>query len=323
MKACRVFLILLGVVLVQGPALAQIQTLELQEQWRQGGEDSDLFFGNVLQVLPAPAEGLFVLDTQLMQVFHLDSSGELVRTLGGRGEGPGQVNNINSMVHLADGRLGLGQVLPGAMVCVDGNGDPAGKFRIRDREDSGSAYVLLMNGWTLGDDLLTISMQWHIEETGAMTQDMFLRSYDLQGAPLVDFVSKSIEYDLGHFVFTEAGFDFVWNRCAVTPEGNVVFAPERDRYLIKTCTAGGQQVRTTTRQAEQYRRDGPQREEARRSQAAIAAQYGRPVAGVETENTDPVVTGAVQAYRRETNSETDGGLDDDTMLEVVCFAPGR
>ena len=378
---------LLALLLLTVPLQAQtVATAPLTEQWRQGGEDSELFFGNVLQVLPADDGGLYVLDTQLVKIFHLDASGALVAELGGPGEGPGEVSNVNSMVRLGDGRLGLGQVLPGAVACLLPDGTPSDKFRIRDREDSGSAFVLFMNGWALGDDLLAIAMQWRMGREGHMTQEMALRSYDLQGNPLVDFTGKSTDFELARFVFTEQGFDFVWNRCAVSPEGNVVFAPQRDEYALQVCAPDGTVLRTITGRTRLHGRTGEQREEARRSHAAIASQYGRPVAGVEVLDTDPavtgvaaladgrlwvrtgqgdrqrpagvlttvdefdaegsfvrqvqlkapgdpardvihilpdgrvvVVTGAVQAYRRETNTEAEGGVDDDTVLEVVCY----
>jgi hypothetical protein len=369
-------------------ALAQSGSVQLEEKWRQGGDEGELFFGNVLQVLPTPAGGVYVLDTQLVQIFQLDAGGQLVAVRGGQGDGPGEVNNINSMVSFPDGRLGLGQVLPGKVVCLDGRGDPVGSIGIRDREDSGSAFVLFMQGWPLADHLLSITMQWRMQREGFMNQEMSLRSYDMQGNPLVDFICKSTEFDLSRFVFTEDGFDFVWNRCVVTPSSEVVFAPNRDEYLLHYCAPDGRLIRKVQHEARLHDRTRLQKEEARRSHAAIASQYGRPVVGVEAAETDPAITGlavleegriwvrtgrgdrsrpagvlttvdelgsrgefrrrlallapgdpardalhilpdgrvivvvgAVQAYRRETNTEAEGGVDEETVLEVICYEP--
>ena len=366
-----------------------VTDVKLMEKWRVGTEDDEVFFGNVLQVLPAPDSGIYILDSQLLQVFHFDSFGNLKATLGGRGEGPGEVNNVNSIMNLPDGSLGIGQVLPGVIACVRPDGTPVGKIRVKDKEAPDSAFVLFMDGYALGEDILAVVMRWRMGETGTMTQDMYLRSCDMQGGPLVDFLHKETSFDLADFRFTEAGYDFVWTRFGVLPNGNVCFAPERNRYEVSVSQPDGTLLRTITRPYESWRRTPSEAEESRLSHAAIASHYGREVHGVEVEKTeadivaltamldgslrvrtsrgdreriagvlttidefdtkgifssqlrllapgDPtrdaiyilpderviVVKGAVEAYRREQNTEraTDV-LETETPLEVVCYAP--
>jgi hypothetical protein len=268
-----------------------VSDLLLTERWRAGGEQDEVFFGNVLQVLPAPDGGLYVLDSQLLQVFDLGPDGRLRGVLGGKGEGPGEVNNVNSMINLPDGTLGLGQVLPGAVVQLWPDGNPAGRIRIGDREASGSSFVLYLSGQVLGGDLVATVMRWRMGEQGAMTQDMFLRSYDLTGNPLVDFLHKETRFDLADFRFTEAGYDFVWTRYGVLPDGSLCFAPGRNAYEIQICRPDGTLLRAITRPYESWRRSTAETDEAHLSAAAIASQYGRPVQGVSVEGTEPDITG--------------------------------
>lgn len=364
-------------------------TVPLVEQWRAGGEEDEVFFGNVLQVIPAPDGGVYVLDSQLLQVFAFDADGELRAELGGRGEGPGEVNNVNSIVNLPDGNLGIGQVLPGVIACLEADGTPVSKIRIRDSEAPDSAFVLYMDGWALGDGLLAIAMRWNMAEAGTMSQEMYLRSYDLEGLPGVDFLHKRTRFDLADFRFTEAGFDFVWTRAGVMADGRVVMAPERNVYAIHLCGADGTVERIISRPYESVDRTPAEIEEARLSHAAIASQYGREVRGVDVEKTDPdivalapmadgslrvrtsrgdrerpagvltvldvfdgegrfvrqevlegpgdprrdaihllpdgrvvLVKGAVEAYRREQNTERAAdALETETVLEVICFEP--
>lgn len=364
--------------------------LKLTEQWRAGGEDDEeVFFGNVLQVLSAPDGGVYVLDSQLLHVFAFTVAGDLRAILGGRGEGPGEINNVNSILNMPDGSLGIGQVVPGVVACVKPDGTPAGKIRIKDKEAPDSAFVLFMDGWALGQDILSIAMRWRFSDQGAMTQEMYLRSYDTQGEPLVDFLHKQTSFEMADFRFTEAGYDFVWTRCGVLPDGNVCYVPERNKYEIRICRPDGSLLRTITRPYDSLKRTGTEIEEARLSHAAIASHYGREVRGVEVENTqaditnlavmndgtlwirtsrgdrdrgagvlttvdefdalghfvkqrkllapgDPhrdaihllpdgrvvVVKGAVEAYRREQNTERAADvLATETTLEVICFAP--
>jgi len=222
--------------------------LPLIEQWRAGGEDDEeVFFGNLLQVLPASDGGLYALDSQLLQVFAFTAEGEFRATLGGRGEGPGEINNVNSITNMPDGSLGLGQVLPGVVACVQPDGTPVQKIRIKDKEAPDSAFVLYMDGCALGENILTIVMRWRMGDNGTMSQDMYLRSCNTKGEQLVDYLYKSTTFDVADFRFTEAGFDFVWNRFGVLPGGNVCFAPERNKYAIQVCDPNGTVLKTITR----------------------------------------------------------------------------
>ena len=280
--------------LIENPAAPPegVVDVSLVEQWRAGGDDDeDVFFGNVLQVIATPDGGVYVLDSQLLQVFAFSREGVMDRTLGGRGEGPGEINNVNSILNLPDGNLGIGQVLPGVIACLQPDGTPTGKIRIKDKEAPDSAFVLFMDGWALGPDILAIAMRWRFSEEGKMTQEMYLRSYDTAGDPLVDFLHKQARFDAADFRFTEAGFDFVWTRCGVLPDGNVVFAPERNRFEIEICSPQGTPLRTVTRPYRSVDRTAEEVEDSRLSHAAIASHSGREVRGVEVEKTMPDIVG--------------------------------
>ena len=380
-----------GPVVIENPSEPRdgVTDLQLEEQWRTGGEDEEVFFGNVLQVLAAPDGGVYVLDSQLLQVFAFTADGQLRATLGGKGDGPGEINNVNSILNLPDGNLGLGQVLPGVVACLQPDGTPVRKIRFKDKEAPDSAFVLFMDGWAFGEDILAIVMRWRMGEQGTMTQDMYLRSCNTDGMHLVDFLHKETTFDLADFRFTEAGYDFVWTRFGVLPDGSACFAPERNRYLIQICHPDGSLERSITRPYTSWKRTSAEVEEARLSHAAIASHYGREVRGVKAEDTEPditslaamadgslrvrtsrgdreraagvlttvdefdtqgvfvrqrrllaagdpahdaihllsdgrvvVVKGAVEAYRREQNTErAANALASETPLEVICYGP--
>lgn len=367
-----------------------VTDLQLTESWRAGGEDDDVFFGNVLQVESGPDGLVYVLDVQLVQIFVYSAEGELLRTLGRRGEGPGEVNNANSMLTLADGRIGLGQVLPGKLVMVDGEGEPAGTLRITDPEAPDSGFVLLMGGQAHHDFLVLSGMRWRMGD-GELIQDMFLRRYGLDGAPAADYFTKAAHFDATCFVFHEAGYDFVWNRFGIDPQGQVVVAPHRNDYEIRSCGESGEVSRVVTRSYHSLRRDEAALRRARLNTEALGSQYGRTLEGVTVEPTEPdivalscrsdgslwvrtsrgdnlrdpgvlttidvfdpdgnfmaqrrllaagdpardgihlladgrvvVVSGAADAYRRDTHSTTDEAEGaDERPLEVICYQPGQ
>ena len=207
-----------------------IRTFTLGEQWRAGGENDDVFFGNVLQVLPGPDGTVHVLDSQQTTVFVFTDDGRFVGTLGGRGEGPTEVNNINSIIEMPDGSVGLGQVLPGKLVMVDAQGDPVGTIGITDPDAKDSGFVLLMGGQAQRETLLLTGMRWRMDDAGKMAQISFLRLYDRQGQALQEFLRQETVFDTSHFVITEKGYDFVWSRSGYLPDGRIYLAPERNRY---------------------------------------------------------------------------------------------
>jgi len=359
----------------------------LQEQWRTGGEDSDLFYGNILQVLPGENNETYLLDVQLLQIFIISETGEFLRTLAHQGDGPGEVNNANSMLTLENGAVGIAQVLPGKLVTVDRDNNPIDSIRITDPNAPDSGFVLLMNGQSHPDFFALLGMRWSMTESGRLIQNMFLRRYERDGTPGPDFHTKATTFDATHFVFGEQGFDFPWNRFGITPDGQVCFAPERNAYRIDVCNPDGTLHHTITRPYDSVKRNAEDTKQAELTTRAIGSHYGRELMGVTVADTEPditalwiapdgnlwvrtsrgdrkrdpgvlttvdildvkgnlleqraiiapgdpakdgihflpnnrvvVVTGAQEAYRRETGSTTDesaGG--EERPLEVICY----
>ena len=83
--------------------------LRLEPELRIGeleGDDEYQFAG-VGFVLPAPDDGVYVWDYTLTTLRQYDSAGTFVRTIGGKGGGPGEYQAANGLVRLRDGRLVL------------------------------------------------------------------------------------------------------------------------------------------------------------------------------------------------------------------------
>ncbi|MCH7549062.1 MAG: DUF1800 family protein [Candidatus Krumholzibacteriota bacterium] len=80
-----------GVVYIENPeSPVEEVRIELEELWRRGGEDDDILFGRVGQVLSDKSGEIYLLDTQLSEIVVLSASGEYLRTIGREGEGPGE-----------------------------------------------------------------------------------------------------------------------------------------------------------------------------------------------------------------------------------------
>ena len=65
----------------------------------------EYLFGGIWSIAVDDDRGVYVLDAQARHVRVFDSAGEYVRTLGGRGEGPGEFRSAEAIALLPDGRL--------------------------------------------------------------------------------------------------------------------------------------------------------------------------------------------------------------------------
>jgi hypothetical protein len=224
------------------------QTLVLEEQWRRGGEDDDLFFGLVTDAL-AGDDGLFyLLDSQLNEVVVLDADGEQTATLGREGEGPGEFRNVGALVWMPDGDLGVVQRFPGRIVKLTRDGMPAGNVLPSDPTAGGRD--LLRGARSVGDGLVLCGAHMTRGES-SRTRRYFLSLYGPDHAAEVEYLGKDDTMDFSARSVREVDGDFLGDgRWDVTPEGRVVAAAERDRYALTVYDPSGAPLIEFTRPAE-------------------------------------------------------------------------
>ncbi|WP_420635213.1 6-bladed beta-propeller [Candidatus Palauibacter sp.] len=67
----------------------------------------EYLFGRIASIAVDDDGRVYVLDSQALNVRVFDSAGEYIETLGGPGEGPGELSTAESVVLLADGRVAV------------------------------------------------------------------------------------------------------------------------------------------------------------------------------------------------------------------------
>ena len=87
-------------------------------------------FGNVRKVAFDDAGQLYVFDWQTLHIHVVDASGGLRRTLGGRGDGPGEIRRASSFTVMPDGRVVVGDTGYLAYQIFDANGDYERRVRM-------------------------------------------------------------------------------------------------------------------------------------------------------------------------------------------------
>ena len=82
-------------------------TARLVEEVRIGALEGpeEVTFGRVGQIVPAPDGGVDIFDSQAIAMRRYDSAGTFVKKIGGRGQGPGEYEQLIGLRKLSDGRI--------------------------------------------------------------------------------------------------------------------------------------------------------------------------------------------------------------------------
>jgi hypothetical protein len=232
-----------GVVHVKnGATPAQgTQTLKLERLWSSGGDDEGTLFGLISQVQIDEQQNIYLLDTQLSEVKVLSPTGEALRTLSRKGEGPGEVQTPIDMLFMPDGSIGLVQAFPGRIVKVDRQGNPAGSFTLGGDDPTKGGFVVLLDAKSRGTELVIAGMQIQAKEDGSgQSRIRFLSSYAPDGKEVKRYVERSTTLDYQNIRIVEADEYFVFpRRWALDKEGRIFAATERDRYTITVYNVDG------------------------------------------------------------------------------------
>ena len=268
---CAAALLLLGAAAVCAAATPLVangpaprdgrETWQLEETWRAGDEDDDVFFGLISHVVAGPEGNIHLLDAQLNTVHVYSPDGEHLRTLFREGDGPGEIRRSRDMVVFPDGRVGVLRELPGSMTFVDAGGVPAGTLKIRG-EEIGDAGLYSLNGCFLGGGNLVLSGTEHVREQPAGNRRYnFLANFHEDGSEKVRYADLVNSYDFETFIFDEAVHicSFWWNS-AVDDAGRVYTVADMSSYEIRVSAPDGSPLRTITRAYEPLARTKDQKD---------------------------------------------------------------
>jgi hypothetical protein len=230
-----------------------VQTVEMEELWRIGGEDDDVFFGLIGKVCCDEQGNIYILDSQVCQVYVYAPDGRLLRTLFREGDGPGEVRRPRNMALLGDGTVGVIQEFPGRMVRVDRRNNPAPEINLMNGDGEGA--VALDGCFAGGPTLLFSGVRIQQAVEGVQQRKTFLSIYSLAGKELVELASRPAVRDYNNFVFSEKHEmpGFYWSNC-VGPDGRVYTAPRRDDYMVEVYSPQGELERVIRREYEHLKR---------------------------------------------------------------------
>jgi len=241
-----------GVLHMENPAapLNGHTTVDLVEQWRLGGADGDEIFGVITKVLTDDEGNLYVLDSQLSEISVYDPQGNLLRTMGREGEGPGEFRMAQDMFFLDDGRIAVLQVFPGRIPTLTKDGEPGEDYPIPTADGGGQA-ILRQGGGSLGGPVaISLGLNNFDQATGSFTQNrMIVIAQDGEILHTLHSEPRSIQFG-GAVVMKEKqwdSFDRVWG---VTPDHRIYANVGWDDYSLKIWNDQGELERIIERDYE-------------------------------------------------------------------------
>jgi len=248
-----------GVPHVTNPAAPRdgVEELRLEELWRRGGEDDDeVILGLASSVLTDKDGNLYVLDAQQTEILVFAPDGRLLRTLGRRGQGPGEFENAQRITFLPGGdAIGVAQTFPGKFVGINLDGTPAGDIKLGGDPAAGG-FCALIGAQTGGDNLVAAGIDIAFNQAEAtMNRNHFVRSYRSDGAVGHEYHTKNVRWDFSSsFTMKETDNDYVWWRMAVDREGRVFLGIPREDYEISVYSPDGKLERVFGRAYETWPR---------------------------------------------------------------------
>jgi hypothetical protein len=254
-----------GIPHLMNPAEAMnpASTVELEELWRLGGDtdDEDEFFGIITSILADEAGNVYLLDSQLNEVKIFSAQGEYLRSIGREGEGPGEFRGAASIFFLPGSEIGVMQLVPGKIVKLTREGDPAGDHPIPAAP--GQGFSLLFSGRSAGGNL-TLNIGTNAFEEGKFTQTRRLARVDAAGEIVAEYLKSERPIEFANAVIDETVWDSYDNRWAMTASGKIAAPETWGEYAITVWGPGGEVEMVIERSMEHRRRSEAECERLRK-----------------------------------------------------------
>ncbi len=249
-----------GVTQVSNPAAPSDgkSTITPVEAWRAGGDDEEIIFGVIGDVAVDAQGNLYALDQQLSQISVFDRDGNLLRTIGREGEGPGEFRRASQLFTTPDNKIAVAQMMPGKIVLLTPDGKPGGDFPLPAAPDGGTQMI-----WDAGaaGRSVVIGSGTMARRDSKFTMTSSLKLLARDGTARGTIVEHTRENDMANMTMDEKTTRRpVWT---ATTDGKLYVNESFDAYEIKFYGADAKLVRVATREYQHRARNKEEMEESR------------------------------------------------------------
>ncbi len=236
---------------------SKAETVELKELWRVGGEDDEVLFGVITDVIAGKDGNFYLLDAQLNEIQVYAPDGEHLRTIGREGEGPGEFRGAFNLLLLPNGNIGVFQAFPSKIVGLTPEGEPADAFTLPETEDAG--FKMLFGARNAGKDLAVVYGFTQPSEAG-FSQLSVLSLFDASASNERRLQSQTATLNGANPVFAETEWDSFRNRWTAGANGRVYSATEFGQYSIHVWNPDGKVAHVIRREFSPHQRTDAHKE---------------------------------------------------------------
>jgi hypothetical protein len=226
--------------------------------WEAPGETGEYLLGGLLVAAGWDHDGqLCVVDYRNRDLKVFDREGRWLRTLGRAGDGPGELRDARGLVLAEDGRVGLLQIFPAALVWLHPDGRPGGRTSFKTTPDGEGGFVALLHLVQHPDGLMGYTTASTLRQ-GRISEKHWIVPLDLEGAfgEPIYFADVTQPEPGRDGKLDEGDYYDVWAaRWAPDGEGGAWIAAHRDRYRIDHRDRTGALVGTIELPYDPVRRD--------------------------------------------------------------------
>jgi hypothetical protein len=231
-----------------GKGFAEPATLKLPELWRLGGdaESEEEFFGVISDIDIDESGHVYLLDSQLNEAKIYTKDGEFVRSIGREGEGPGEFRAPSSMFFTAN-KVAVIQMMPGKIVQLTKEGQPAGEYPIPKPPDGG--FQMIQGGDARGGNVVIFLVRQKFDQAaGKWSRQSVLTALDPAGKQTAEYASKENVINMAAAEMNDATWDTFERRWEIGPDGKVYTCNSYDNYEITVYDKSGKVERVLTRE---------------------------------------------------------------------------
>lgn len=264
-----------GVPFLMNPAVPRDGTRAIgaDQQWRLGADEAtDPILGLAQDAVTDSQGTTYLLDAVMSTIFVISPQGEVQRQIGGQGDGPGEFRNGSQLVFMPDGSLGVLEMMPGQVVCLDVEGNPRSGFH----PGGGAAGTGMSHFQQLavdGDQVILGGVQTNFDNEGVTVKYSLVR-YQADGS-VAQVVRERKDVQSGNSVSISLGGDeddFTRN-WVLAANGDVVVFPRAFEYRLEYYNRQGQLERIVERPYETLRRSDEDLAAARKQAEALQARF--------------------------------------------------
>jgi hypothetical protein len=235
-----------------GPAQG-VQPLALRELWRVGGDDEEVIFGRISDLMMHPDGDLYVLDNQLCHVVVISADGEFLREISRQGDGPGELRQPTGLVLLADDVLGIGLGFPAKLVTLGLDGTPIGTHYPVGAPADGNVAIMIRLQCVDGVLAASGGRIVFVPDGDSHTR-RFLSVGDASPGGFHHILATTTPFDPTGRTFDEVEDYYIDSSWALGPGGRIYAPMTRDAYAISEFDTTGTLVRVFGRRCEPRRR---------------------------------------------------------------------